>query len=126
MDISRIFIGSRFEPVNNLEFGFSMKQKDLSVSERMEDGSLFIQKKEKFRTLTISLADITNSERQELTHLVNQSGTQNDIFVSVFGGEDSASQLRRDYEMFGIFEDGAEMALTSANRWGQKLTVNEL
>jgi hypothetical protein len=123
-DISRIFIGNYFEPVNNIEFGFSMKYRDLSTNERTEDGSLHITKKAKFRTLSFSLADIGNSDRVKLSSLVADAGTQNDVFVSIFS--EGTGDDRRDFEMLGIFEDGAELSLTSANRWSNKLVVNEL
>lgn len=126
-DISRIFIGNYFEPVNNIEFGFSMKYRDLSTNERTEDGSLHIQKKASFRTLSFSLADIGNDDRTKLTSLITAAGTQNDVFVSVFSeGAEGAGTDRKDFEMFGVFDDGAELALMSANRWTNKLTVNEL
>jgi hypothetical protein len=127
-DLSRLFIGRVFEPTHNLEFGFSTKYKDLSTNERTEDGSLHIVKKAKYRILSISLADITHSDRAKLAQMIVQSGTQQDVFVSVFNGdaEALADFKRYDHEMFGVFDDGAEIALTSANRWNNKLVVNEL
>ena len=126
-DLSRIFIGRFFEPKYNLDFGFAMKHRDLSTSERTEDGSLHIVKKAKYRTFTFNLSEITNDERARISELVRLSGTQNDVFISVFNGDVESFESRRwDFEMLGVFEDGAELVLTNANRWGQKLVVNEL
>ena len=127
VDISRIFMGRYFEPTKNLEFGFGMKYKDTSTSERTEDGSLYIQKKSKYRTLTFSLADITDIDRSGLVDMIEFLGVQNDCYVSVFSeGFEGSGTVRRDFEIIGILEDGAELVFTSANRWSQKLIVNEL
>lgn len=129
-DLSRVFVGRVFTPTHNLEFGFGTKYHDLSENQRTEDGSLHIQKKAKYRQLTISLADITHADRAQLVRMVQNSGTQKDVFVSVFNQHDERDAdnglLRQDHELLGIFEDGAEISLTSPNRWNNKLTISEL
>lgn len=129
-DLSRVFIGRVFTPTHNLEFGFGTKYHDLSENQRSEDGSLHIQKKAKYRQLTISLADITHADRAQLVRMVQNSGTQKEVFVSIFNQNDERDGdnglLRQDHELLGIFEDGAEISLTSPNRWNNKLVINEL
>lgn len=129
-DLSRVFVGRVFTPTHNLEFGFSAKYHDLSESQRSEDGSLHIQKKAKYRQLTISLADITHADRAQLVRMVQNSGTQKDVFVSIFNQHDERDGdnglLRQDHELLGVFEDGAEISLTSPNRWNNKLVISEL
>lgn len=129
-DLSRVFVGRVFTPTHNLEFGFSTRYHDLSENQRTEDGSLHIQKKAKYRQLTISLADITHADRAQLVRMVQNSGTQKDVFVSIFNQHDERDAdnglLRQDHELLGIFEDGAEISLTSPNRWNNKLVISEL
>ena len=124
VDLSRIFMGNVFTPTYNFEFGFSMKYKDLSTSERLEDGSLHVLKKQKYRILSLNLADILESERAKLTEMIVYSGIQNDCYVSLFNG--STGSGRTDFEMIGFFDDGAELSLTSPSRWNNKLVVNEM
>lgn len=124
IDLSRVFVGNYFEPILNPEYGLSMKYTDMSEITRTEDGSFSVHKKASYRSLSFNLVEIYESDRAKLTQIIQQSGTQNDIFVSVFSNENS--DLKNDFELFGLFEDGAEMAITSMNRWKQKIVVNSL
>lgn len=84
MQASRLFLGSVFEPTDNMSWGFKWGWNERTEQERTDGGSLRSDAGEPYRTVRFNLDYLTDSERVQLGDIFRQIGKRKDFFFSGF------------------------------------------
>lgn len=114
LEAGRLYIGMALESsINPLWGDVTVSWLDQSTQYRTDGGSLRTDIAQFFRSLSVSLSKIANTERAKFMELARWAGKRKDLFVSVFPTE--GSEEERDYAMAAKFTN--DMAQTPAS-WG--------
>jgi hypothetical protein len=110
-----------FEP----EYGIEPKWNDTSRQRRTVGGSLVAEPGAQFRSLSMEMKLMRETERQRLSELSRKQRLLGDIFISVYPEEVWPAALRRDNEMLAKITEMPGMPHTSSNRHSSRLVVQE-
>lgn len=87
-DVSRLFVGKRFElAYNPPEGGVPMTFVDSSTQGRMDDGSLVSDKRAKYRRIELSQEWMSSADWAAMLAGIRRVGRDKDFWVSVFPGD---------------------------------------
>lgn len=124
MEASRLFVGAYIEPSTMPWPGLSLQWRDSSSQSRTDGGTLRTEAGAQFRALVVSGALMPEDQRTELTTLLKDAGLRQDVYVSVFPGENSARE--RDYQMQAKLVATDPIAMTAFGLTNQTLRLEEI
>lgn len=110
-----------FEP----EYGLESKWNDTTQQKRTEGGSLVAEPGAQFRSLSMEMKLMRETERQRLSELSRKQRLLGDIFISVYPEEVWPASLRRDNEMLAKITEAPGLSHTSSSRHSSRLSVQE-
>lgn len=84
LQIKRLLIGKYFEPAVNADLGLKISWMDNSVQTRTMAGSIRTDTKERFRSITGTLAGLSSGERAAFFDITRAVGLTSELFVSVY------------------------------------------
>jgi len=122
LQAARLFIGNYIEPINGPSYGLKLKWTESTRQRRTDGGSLRSDATEPYRSLTVSLDWLDETDRPRLLEVGRLVGLRKDIFLSIYPGKGGA--LERDNTMQCKFTNDIELT-TSVGRYTAPLTLQE-
>lgn len=122
-DMSRVVLGSHFEPSRNASYGLSLSWSDTGQRSRTEGGAVIAEPGEIYRSMSMAFNRVGTADRPTWSALAYAAGNTNEVFVSVFPN-DSNSQQEMDYSMTGVI-DGLSASHDFPGNWVVPFTIEE-
>ena len=82
--VGRVYLGKSFVPTVNFDWGQSLRQQDDSSYLRSAAGSLFVDRSNRYRVLTLTLSWLTDEEVTRLFDELGARGKETDVLVSAY------------------------------------------
>lgn len=101
IDCSRIIAGPYWESERNPSYGMSAGIQDLSKTARTDSGDCVVSRGAQFQTLSVSLADLSESGRAALAKIVRSCGAYQNLFYSVFPDSSLDASAEQDHMIYG-------------------------
>lgn len=92
LQASRLFLGRYFEPLFNFNYGVAMSWEEASTQERTEGGTLRTDSVDPYRRWSLSMEDLSEGERAQLTEICRRVGMREDLFLSCYPGIGGATE----------------------------------
>lgn len=125
VEASRLVVGDVFSPDFNFARGSGLTWASIDKQERSEDGSLRTNPGARMRKLSLSMQNMTDSDRSKFAEIARHAGLTRDFLVSAFPV--SADQSRvADYTMLAKFARDIATAATSFRRYQAPLEIEEV
>lgn len=121
---SRLFMGLYHETTYAPSEGAQMSWQETTTVERTEGGTLRSEAGESFRTLSLTLAMLPESDRRRLSDAFRSVGMRGDEFVSVF--PDALDASTRDHQMQAKLVRLDPTTIVHYGRFTQNLSLEEV
>ncbi len=121
---SRLFLGPYSTAQYNPKYGMVPGRETNSQQKRLDGGSLAVNVRAKWRSLTFDMFASTEVERAAWYEIGNHSGNERSVWVSVFPGVGGSQE--RDHSVMGIFEQSPATKWSNLNLFDFSLKLNEV
>lgn len=121
---SRLFVGTYTNAQYNPKLGLSAGWDGNSTQVRKDGGSLGVNVKSQWRTMSFDMFASTETERAIWNEIGRYAGNTKTVWVSVFPGVGGTQE--RDYSVMGKFEKSPAQKITQYTQYDFSLTLNEV
>lgn len=104
IDCSRIVLGPYWESERNPGYGAQAGVQDMSRTQRTEAGDALVVRGAQYQTMSLSLADMTETSRAAFTKIVRSAGSYKNLFISLLPGVGSTAE--QDHMIYGKRSNG--------------------
>lgn len=96
VEIGRIFIGSKYQPIINMSLGASIGYESATVVDTAISGAEYFDKRESYRVAKFTLDHLTDAEALLNNDIMKLSGTDNEILY-IWDDEDTENLQKRSF-----------------------------
>jgi hypothetical protein len=100
IDCSRLVIGDYWSPTYNIQNGVQLEIADNSQTSRRDSGDLITDRSFVYDNLTFDFSLLTDFDKNNLTRIIRNVGTHDNIFVSLFPADPSQT-TNHDSSIYG-------------------------
>lgn len=104
IDCARIVAGPYWESERNPSYGAQAGIQDMSRTTRTEAGDSLVARGAQYQTMSLNLADLTETSRAAFTKIVRSAGSYKNLFFSLLPG--SGSTAEQDHMIYGKRANG--------------------
>lgn len=125
IDVSTMIAGKYWEPTYNASFGVDVGIGTTRELKRTQAGDMFVSPGNSYKTLSVPINWLTETDRSELFKLLRNNGTHKPIFVSVFP-EDADGSKEQLYQIYGRLSNSAVINNFNYSFYSTSLSLEEV
>lgn len=91
-DITRLYLGRHFSPEVNFSYGSQQQYGSKETQFRTDDGSLFTQSAQRYRTSQFSLEHLSDADTADLNAALRHVGITRDFYISLHPNQDCGAK----------------------------------
>jgi hypothetical protein len=122
--VCRFYVGKWIEVQINPDYGLPLGYESLNDRNRTRGGSLRTNVGQRWRQMTVDLANVRENERAAWLDIANYCGTGRDFVISLFPEE--ASRRERDHMLNGKFSALGPIVRQNFSQLRQNLRIEEV
>lgn len=125
IELSRILLGTYWQPKIGVEYGYTVKYTDTSHTTRIMSNTLVSEKHSRLKSISFTLPYLTGSDMTTYANIIRTAQLHTPLFVSLFPLDNDANS-EAIYQMYGKISNIPDIVYPTNGHFTSSLEIEEI